>query len=151
MPVAAATTTFLAPRLTPRGHLLLVSDSDVPSLPAALQQRLADAFALGSGHGLLYLGAAEVGSILPPSWAWWRDFAARYVTVLCATPEGDAIATPDKQALDALIADAPPMTGAEYLTTEVLIAFWTELDTALRNELVASNGPLQEFLRLLHP
>jgi non-specific serine/threonine protein kinase len=70
---------------------------------------------------------------------------------LCATPEGDTIATPDDEALDALIADAPPMTGAEYLTTEVLIALWTELDTALHDELVASKGPLQEFLRSLHP
>jgi non-specific serine/threonine protein kinase len=144
-------TAFLAPLLTPRGHLRLVPESDAPPLPAALAQRLSDAFARGPGHGLLHLGAAEVGSILPPSWAWWRDFAARYVTALCATPEGDAIGAPDKRALDALIADAPPMTGAEYLTTEALIAIWAELDTALRDELVASNGPLQEFLSSLHP
>ena len=149
MSIAAAD--FLAPLVTPHGHLRLAPDSDAPPLPAALAQRLSAAFAHGSGHGLLHLGAAEVGSILPPSWAWWRDFAARYVTALCATPEGDTIATPDDEALDALIADAPPMTGAEYLTTEVLIAFWTELDTALRDELVASKGTLQEFLRTFHP
>ena len=149
--MSIAATDFLAPLVTPHGHLRLAPDSDAPPLPAALAQRLSAAFAHGSGHGLLHLGAAEVGSILPPSWAWWRDFAARYVTALCATSEGDTIATPDDEALDALIADAPPMTGAEYLTTEVLIAFWTELDTALRDELVASKGPLQEFLRSLHP
>jgi non-specific serine/threonine protein kinase len=149
--MSIAATDFLAPLVTPHGHLRLAPDSDAPPLPAALAQRLSAAFAHGSGHGLLHLGAAEVGSILPPSWAWWRDFAARYVTALCATPEGDTIATPDDEALDALIADAPPMTGAEYLTTEVLIAFWTELDTALRDELVASKGPLQEFLRSFHP
>jgi superfamily II DNA or RNA helicase len=149
--MSIAATDFLVPLVTPHGHLRLVSDSDAAPLPAALARRLGAAFARGSGHGLLHLGAAEVGSILPPSWAWWRDFAARYVTALCATPEGHAVATPDDAALDALIADAPPMTGAEYLTTEVLIAYWTELDTALRDELVASNGPLQEFLRSLHP
>jgi non-specific serine/threonine protein kinase len=149
--MSIAATDFLAPLVTPHGHLRLAPDSAAPPLPAALAKRLGAAFALGSGHGLLHLGAAEVGSILPPSWAWWRDFAARYVTALCATPEGDTIATPDDEALDALIADAPPMTGAEYLTTEVLIAFWTELDTALRDELVASNGQLQEFLRSFHP
>jgi hypothetical protein len=109
--MSIATTGFLAPLLTPHGHLLLVPDSDAPSLPAALRQRLSDAFTLGSGHGLLQLGAAEVGSALPPAWAWWRDFAARYVTALCATPEGGAIATPEDHALDALIADAPPMTA----------------------------------------
>src|SRR3954447_7040987 len=144
-------TDFLAPLLTPHGHLLLLPDSDAPSLPSALQQRLADAFALGSGHGLLHLGAAEVGTILPPAWAWWRDFAVRYVTVLCATPEGEVIATPDASTLHATIADVPPMTGAEYLTTEVLIALWTDLDTALRDELTASKSSLQEFLKARHP
>ena len=93
--MSSAATEVLAPLLTPHGHLLQVPDSDAPTLPAALHQRLTDAFALGSGPGLLQRGAAEVGSILPPSWAWWRDFAARYVTALCATPEGGAIATPE--------------------------------------------------------
>jgi len=142
---------FLVPLLTPHGHLRLARDSDAPPLPAALAQRLSDAFARGSGQGLLHLGAAEVGSILPLSWAWWREFAARYVTALCATPEGNAVTALTDQALDALIADAPPMTGAEYLTTKVLITFWTELDTALRDQLVASNDTLQAFLRTLHP
>jgi len=144
-------TDFLVPLLTPHGHLLLVADSGAPPLPAALAQRLGDAFARGSGHGLLQLGAAEVGSILPPSWAWWRDFAARYVTALCATPEADAIAAPDDRALVALIADAPPMTGVEYLTTQVLTTLWTALDAALRDELAASKNPLQEFLKARHP
>ncbi len=141
----------LAPLLTPHGHLLLAPDSDAPSLPAALLQRLTDAFARGSGHGLLHLGAAEVGSILPPAWAWWRDFSVRYVTILCATPEGGAIATPDDQTFDVLIADAPPMTGLEYLTAEVLAALWTELDRALRDELAASKNSLLEFLKARHP
>ena len=141
----------LAPLLTPQGHLLVVPGSEAPSLPASLQQRLSDAFALGTGHGLLHLGAAEVGSILPPSWAWWRDFAARFVTALCATPEGGAIAVPDGETFDRLIADAPPMTGVEYLTTDVLRALWKDLDTALRNELAAAKIPLQEFLKARHP
>src|SRR5512136_527913 len=102
-----AATDFLVPLLTPHGHLRLTSDADASPLPAALAQCLRDAFARGSGHGLLHLGAAEVGSILPPSWAWWRDLAARYVTALCATPEGSAIAAPDDRVLVALIADAP--------------------------------------------
>ncbi|MBS1214925.1 MAG: helZ2 [Proteobacteria bacterium] len=148
--MSISATDILAPLLTPHGHLLLVSDSDAPSLPASVQQRLTDAFALGSGHGLLRLGAAEVGSILPPSWAWWRDFAARYVTALCATPEAGVIAPPGDEVLDCLIADAPPMTGVEYLTTEVLRTLWKDLDAALRNEVAAAKVPLQEFLKARH-
>ncbi|MGB7302238.1 MAG: ATP-dependent helicase, partial [Burkholderiaceae bacterium] len=109
-------TAFLAPLLTPNGHLLTVLDSGASALPVPLQRHLTDAFAHGAGHGLLYLGATEVGNSLPPSWAWWRDFGQRYVTALCAVPEGGAVATPDEQLLDSLVAAIPPMKGAEYLT-----------------------------------
>jgi superfamily II DNA or RNA helicase len=142
---------FPAPLLTPHGRLLLSPNSEAESLPAAPARRLTDAFALGSGHGLLQLGAAEVGSILPPAWAWWRDFAARYVAALCATSGSEAIPAPDDQALDALIADSPPMTGVEYLTTEVLATLWRDVDTALRDEITAAKCPLQEFLKARHP
>ena len=48
--------------------------------------RLEKAFARGSGHGLLQLGAGEVEAILPPVFAYWRELGARYVTALCAVP-----------------------------------------------------------------
>ena len=150
----------LAPLLTPRGHLLLAAADDEPPLPAALQQRLAERFALGAGHGLLRLGAAEVATVLPPALAWWRDFAARYVTLLCATASDDTASkaapvaapdAPDAALLEALIADAPPMRGAEYLNCEGLRALWSQLDAALRSELAASGQSLQDFLKALHP
>jgi hypothetical protein len=76
--MSVATNDFLALLLTPHAHLLLVPDSDAPSLPAALQQRLTDTCALGSGHGQQQLGAAEIGSILSPSSsAGWRNFSGR--------------------------------------------------------------------------
>ena len=139
--------------LTPHGHLLLAPDTEAPALAADLQQSLTDAFALGAGHGLFYLGATQVASVLPPVLAWWRDFAVRYVTALCAAAE-DAeigIAAPERQVLDALMADAPPMRGAEYLTTQVLGTLWVELDTALRVELAAQKGSLADFLKRRHP
>lgn len=149
--MSIAATDILAPLLTPRGHLLLAPDAHAPPLSEPIRQRLADAFTLGSGHGLLHLGAVEVGSVLPPAWAWWRDFAGRYVTALRATAEGGDIPTPDGQAFDALIADAPPMTGVEYLTAEVLAALWNDLDAALRDELAASKDSLQDFLKARNP
>lgn len=146
---------LLQPLLTPQGHLRLVddTDSDAAPLPLPLSERLAAAFAAGAGHGLLQLGAAEVGTVLPPSFAWWRDFAARYVTALCATPEGEdfAIPAPIDASLEALIADVPPMGGAEYLTPAVLAALWGELDSALRSELARSTRSLPDFLKALHP
>ena len=108
----------LAPQMTPQGHLCVLQDKQAASLAPELQQRLRDAFEQGPGHGLLQLGTAEVGVVLPPAWAWWRDFAARYVSLLCASPEGGEIvvATPEGEILQNMIADAPPMTGVEYLS-----------------------------------
>ena len=44
-------------RLTRRGHLQLDVSEDAPSLDDKTATRLTDAFARGSGHGLLQLGA----------------------------------------------------------------------------------------------
>lgn len=150
----------LVPILTPHGHLLLAPDNDAPTLEDGLQRRLAESFACGAGHGLLQLGASEVGTALPAAFGYWRDFGARYITAMCATPAAaepgetarDAHpAAPPPQDLEALAADAPPMMGAEYLTAPVLRALWTELDAAFRAELKQSKQSLQDFLKRLHP
>ncbi|MGH6637090.1 MAG: DEAD/DEAH box helicase [Polaromonas sp.] len=144
---------LLAPQLTPRGSLLAMPEDDAPPFAEEVRQRLDTSFALGAGHGLLHLGTAEIGRILPPAWAWWRDFAARYATALCATPEGGEIAvvTPAAEDFNALIFDAPPMTGAEYLTPDVLATLWGEIDAALHQELASAKVSLQDFLKSRHP
>src|ERR1039458_1222013 len=84
---------FLVPVLTPHGHLILIEDRDAPALEPELAQRLQVAFARGSGHGLLQLGASEVGVPLPPVFSYWREFGARYVTALCIRPDVGARST----------------------------------------------------------
>jgi len=74
--------------LTPSGHLFLAPTADAVMLPPGLLARLEPAFARGVGHGLLELGLREVGTALPSEFAYWRDFAARYVTVLCTSVHG---------------------------------------------------------------
>jgi non-specific serine/threonine protein kinase len=139
--------------LTPQGHLRLDSDAESPPLAAELAQRLAAAFERGAGHGLLQLGAREVAAAAPPVLAWWRDFAARYVTALCATPEDalPAVAALDDATAESLVDEAPPMRGAEYLSPEVLAALWTQIDAAARAELAESKLRLPELLKSWHP
>ncbi len=150
---AITATTAHTPLLTPQGHVRLAPDPGLAPLPADLQDRLVATFARGAGHGLLHLGAAEIGAVLPPSLAWWRHFAAHYVTLLCATPPDTdrALVTPDDPWFHALIVDAPPMRGAEYLTIDVLKALWSEIDAALRAELATSKRSLQDYLKAQHP
>jgi non-specific serine/threonine protein kinase len=144
---------FLVPVLTPHGHLTLIEDRDASALEPELAQRLQDAFVRGSGHGLLQLGASEVGVALPPVFSYWREFGARYVTAICTLPEGGArsikrhIPSPPDAELAWLALAAPPMTGAEYLTTTVLQCLWQELDSAFGLELSESKCGVQDFLK----
>ena len=78
----------LIPVMTPHGSLRLDQADDDFVLESGLADRLKKSFERGSGHGLLHLGAAEAGSVLPPSLAWWRDFGMRFIADLCAL--GDA-------------------------------------------------------------
>ena len=144
---------FLVPVLTPHGHLTLIEDRDASALEPGLAQRLQDAFVRGSGHGLLQLGASEVGVALPPVFSYWREFGTRYVTAVCTLPEGGArsikrhIPSPPDAQLAWLALAAPPMTGAEYLTATVLQCLWQELDSAFGLELSESKCCVQDFLK----
>ena len=135
--------------LTPHGHLAIVETPEAPPLEPDLARRLQHAFGRGSGHGLLQLGADEAGTTLPPVFSNWREFGASYVTALCTQPEH--VPAPSNQELDRLVAAAPPMPGAEYLTAGVLRALWQELDDAFKQELAESKHPIQEFLKRRNP
>ncbi|MCL5285663.1 MAG: DEAD/DEAH box helicase [Nitrospirae bacterium] len=140
-------------RLTPRGHLQFAEEAEAPPLPENLDGRLGEAFDRGNGFGLVALGAGEATTALPPALAFWRDFASRYVTALTAIPEGSeiAVAAPEKELLGTLCLDAPPMTGGEYLSPEILENLWSEIEAAVKAELEASGRSLQAFLKSKHP
>lgn len=141
-------------QLSPRGSLLALPQADAPLLAEKTSAELTQAFARDAGHGLLQLGTSCVGQVLPPVWGWWRDFAASYVTALCALPETaepSMVTLPSPERLQARVADAPPMQGAEYLTSEVLAALWQGMDAALAVELAESALPLQDFLKTRNP
>ena len=116
----------LIPVMTPHGSLRLDQADDDFVLESRLADRLEKSFERGSAHGLLHLGTSEAGSVLPASLAWWRDFGMRFIADFCAL--GDAtgaagrteLAAPTSSELAALIDDAPPMRGGEYLRPDVL-------------------------------
>src|SRR2546427_3901404 len=121
---------FVVPVLTPHGHLILSEDRDASALEPELARRLQNAFARGSGHALLQLGASEVGTALPPVFSYWREFGARYVTALCTRFDAQAphskvhVPSPPNEELEPLASGVPPMVGAEYLTAAILHGLW---------------------------
>jgi superfamily II DNA or RNA helicase len=148
---------MLAPVLTPHGFLTLRQADDALALEPDRGARLQRAFIRGSGHGLLCLGADEVGTALPPVLSYWREFGARYVAALCALPgigEGGSkprVPIPDNDELDQIVAAVPPMIGAEYLTADMLADLWRDVDAAFDAELAEAKLSVQELLKSRHP
>ena len=147
----------LEPVLTPHGLLTLRQTGKALASESEQGLRLEKAFIRGSGHGLLRLGADEVGTALPPVLSYWRELGVRYVTALCALPGvGDGrtkppVPIPADGELDKMAAAAPPMTGAEYLTAAVLADLWRGMDAAFDAELANASLSVQEFLKGRHP
>jgi superfamily II DNA or RNA helicase len=147
---------MLAPVLTPHGVLTLRRSGDVASFESDLGSRLEKAFAKGPGHGLLCLGADEVGTVLPPELSYWREFGCRYVTALCALHgigENRAkppVPAPANSELEQMAFSVPPMAGAEYLTTPLLADLWHRIDAAFDAELAVAKLTVQEFLKGRH-
>src|SRR5882762_3234396 len=147
----------LAPVLTPHGRLVVERDEDAPALDGELAQRMEGAFTRGSGHGLLALGADEIGLALPPAFSFWREFAALYVTGVCTRPIDAAEPhrahppTPPKSELDQFVLAAPPIIGAEYLSAAVLSDLWQELDRAFWAELTKAKCSIEQFLKRRNP
>ena len=138
--------------LTPHGRLVLTHDADAPRLDGEFAERLRVVFERGSGHGLLMLGADEVGTALPPVLSYWREFGSRFVTGLCTQQEsGMPVGEMGAEELERIAFTAPPMMGAEYLTVEVLGALWDELNAAFGLELAETKCGAQEFLKRRNP
>ena len=143
----------LIPAVTPHGAVRLDHGVADVVLDVGLAQRLETKFGRGSGHGLLWLGTAEIDVALPPPLAWWRDFAKRFVAAACALGEPDRaqrefdLQPPSKEDLEAMIDALPPMLGGEYLRPPVLAALWRDLGGAMAVELVESALTLEQFLK----
>jgi non-specific serine/threonine protein kinase len=88
---------------------------------------------------------------------YWRELGALFITTVCTRPDADVghararVPPPASEELEARAAAAPPMTGAEYLTGDVLGRLWDEMDTAFRDELSRTGASVQERLRRWSP
>ena len=144
--------------LTPRGriHVRAASSEDGPRVPPAAARRILDAFEVGRGHGVLYLGAALPGAELHPSLGYWRDFGRSLVVRVCGAldpTDTASVAVPDPDPLEiaAAVQAAPPMPGAESITPELLHALWLEVGEALAARAVESKDGVQGYLKAQSP
>jgi non-specific serine/threonine protein kinase len=125
-------------------------------LSSGARTRIARAFARGTGHGLLTLGAAELDAPLPPPCAFLRDIGRTFVTRLCALPDLEEqrervnVDCPPEER-DRLAGAAPPMEGGEYVDAGWIVARWADLAHAFAEEIRAYRGTVGAWLRARHP
>jgi non-specific serine/threonine protein kinase len=118
-------------------------------------KKVAKAFDEGQGKGLFLL-ATERFDGLPPPFSYWRDFAARYLTTLCHTPDGadskpEHVSPPEASELTMLLQNVPPMQGAEYLNETTLVGVWENLDLWVRDQIAVGGEGLSGFLKRRAP
>ncbi len=121
--------------LSPSGRLT-ISSADHPANSDA--GRIAKAFSEDAAPGLFALAAHRLDASWSLSAGYWREFAARYLSELCQTPSGTDAAIeeiPPPSDLPLRLLSAPPMTGAEYLSRDVLESLWRDLDVWVRQEI----------------
>ena len=140
--------------LTPSGRLDVRpgSPEDGPRLSAETAQRILDAFKDGRGHGVLHLGAGELGTDLHPTLAYWRDIGQSLVANVCGAldpsmPKSLVVPDPAPEELEAFAQSAPPMQGAELITPALLGELWSDMGKALAVHTARHRDGVQGYLR----
>ncbi|MBZ0189987.1 MAG: hypothetical protein K8F91_27330, partial [Candidatus Obscuribacterales bacterium] len=139
--------------ITPQGRLMLSdTDSAESGQASPFERQIAYSITSNQASGLFALAATKPDSHLTPSLSYWREFASLYLTKLCRTPDSsgailERIEPPAPQELELVLAQAPPMRGAEYLSLELLTALWEELDDWVKAQVTAFGGDLADWLR----
>ncbi|MCP3870843.1 MAG: DEAD/DEAH box helicase [Gammaproteobacteria bacterium] len=137
--------------LLPSGRLHCFSSTTKDSAGKAAQStRIEKAFKHGMGEGLFALAAEKSGANLSPSLQYWRNFACKYLSERCLLAQTDPQRPDPIAPLTAgetmhLLLAAPPLRGAEYLSTPVLQDIRALLDGWVCEQIQATGG-LSELL-----
>jgi hypothetical protein len=141
--------------ITPHGHLLL---RETPDGTAArpIPHALLEAYSASPARGMLESAAGAADTALPPSFEFARSVARLYLTHLCRVAPAEAGTpipeTPPPTAdLEHVVLQAPPMTGLEYLTADVLAGWWRDLDRLVRGDIEAHLGGVRGYLHERNP
>ena len=132
--------------VSPQGRLLIDDWASSPTLWKTLDRRLRPRRKAEYGVRLsggrrrdCCIWRPSIWAPLPPSLAFSRGVAQAYLNRLCHTPAVEGSGTlpaidPEAAELDAMVQQAPPMRGLEYVTADVLAHWWKELDQHVREE-----------------
>ncbi len=145
--------------VTPQGLLLLEWMPETTAWTSASKEKQAEIqrrFQAHSEEWLFALGFCDQALPLPASLHFWRDFAGRFTRKLIQTPELEsirrAIDIPLTEAeLEQILEAVPGMTGAEYISRELLLRLWQQLTLFYSKAVQAYTGSVAAFIRQYSP
>ena len=117
-----------------------------------LQKEIHERYSNKTDPWLLFLGFSDSQVPLPASLDYWRRFSGSFTRKLCQTPDLETVRHRVKvpvtaEELEAHLARAPMMTGAEYLSVEPLEALWAGLNDAFSRAIQSHEGSVEDFIR----
>lgn len=132
----------------PSGHLQFhesASDSSVDNISRAFKQSISE--------GLFALICLKNDANLSVSLKYWRDFANEYMSARCFSNVVEEQLSPVFPVLDinGLLENRPPQQGSEYLSSQIYHNLWQELDVWFCQEVNATSGTLEDFLKKKAP
>ncbi|PHS16499.1 MAG: ATP-dependent helicase [Blastopirellula sp.] len=138
---------------TPSGRITI---QQTEGKPDSHSNKIIKAFESCPAEGLITLTTHPLNSSLAPSFAYWRAFAGRYLTLLCHNPEGtgddlEKIPPPEAAELSTMLLNVPPMPGAEYISADSLKDIWQELDEWVHAKVAANKTGLSGFFQQWAP
>lgn len=142
----------------PDGLLLEWADTTIryPEASRQFQQDLYRRYHEDPEAWLLVLAFSDPALPLSPSLAFWRDLAASFAEQLAHLPELEALredATVDLTDDDIRdrLANAPFVTGAEYLSPDLITTIWSALHSAFRRLIATYDGTVASFIHAYRP
>ncbi|MBV8376019.1 MAG: DEAD/DEAH box helicase [Verrucomicrobia bacterium] len=125
--------------ISPSGRLFVERAAEiVPVVNEKWISRLQAAFGASAVDGLLLLATDALTLSVPPSPAYWRDFARSYLQRICHTAGVDGGPAPllpsERGELSEFVQEAPPMRGGEFLTSDLLERLWREFGALVTRE-----------------
>ncbi len=135
---------MLLPHLTPEGTLFCEGQAETAADKKLLQ-------ATGEPALLGLLGTHLLTADIPPSWRWLRDWAVQYFTRLCQSKDPLQVPLPSLAERARQVISAPPFSGAEYLTPELLEHWWQGLAAHSAALAMAHPDGVEGWLREANP
>ncbi|HUR54233.1 MAG TPA: DEAD/DEAH box helicase [Gemmataceae bacterium] len=138
--------------ITPSGHLLLCESPTGEKV----SKSLLDAYAESAARGMLDSASKEWDAVLPPAFDFARSVGRLYLASLCRAATGEPGSPipdlpPPTAELERHVLQVPPMTGAEYLTADVLATWWRDIDALTRADIRKHAGGATGYLRERNP